>query len=71
MVNLRKTNTTLPSTLTLKPYSAAPNIHDSMFCISRIKPLKPVISALDQKAYSEPLIVSFLVEHSEPFTATL
>ena len=44
MVNLCKTNATLPSTLSLKsfvqsslqecniPYGAAPNIHDSMFC---------------------------------------
>ena len=81
MVNLRKTNTTLPSTLSLKssaqsslqecniPYGAAPNIHDSMFCNSRKKPLKPVISALDRKAHSEALIVSFLAEHSMPFPA--
>ena len=81
MVNLRKTNTTLPSTSSLKsffqsslqecniPYHAAPNIHDSMFCNSRKKPLKPVISALDRKAHSEALIVSFLAEHSILFTA--
>ena len=82
MVNLRKTNTTLPTTLSLKssvqsslqecniPYVAAPNIQDSMFCNSRKKPLKPVISALNRKAHSEALIVSFLAEHSMPFTAT-
>ena len=81
MVNLCKTNAKLPSTLSLKssvqsslqecniPYGAAPNIHDSMFCNSRKKPLKPVISALDRKAHSEALIVSFLAEHSMPFTA--
>ena len=80
MVNLRKTNTTLPSTLSLKsffqsslqecniPYGAAPNIHDSMFCNSRKKPLKPVISVLDQKAHSEELTVSFLAEHLISFT---
>ena len=82
MVNLCKTNTTLTSTLSLKssvqsslqecniPYGAAPNIHDSMFCNNRKKPLKPVISALDRKAHSEVLIASFLGEHSMPFTAT-
>ena len=81
MVNLCKTNTTLPSTLPLKssvqsslqecniPYCAAPNIHDSIFCNSRRKPLKPVISALDRKAHSEALIVSLLAEHSMPFPA--
>ena len=81
MINIRKTNTTLPSTPFLKSfvqsslqecnilYVAAPNIHDSMFCNSRKKPLKPVISALDQKAHSEALIVSFLAEHSMLFTA--
>ena len=50
-------------------YGAAPNIHDSMFCNSRKKPLKPVISALDRKAHSEALIVSFLAGHLKPFTA--
>ena len=50
-------------------YDAAPKIHDSMFCNSRKKPLKPVISGINQKAHSEVLIVSFLAEHSMPFTA--
>ena len=52
------------------PYAAAPNIHDSMFCNSRKKPLKPAICALNGKAHSEALIVSFLAEHSMPFTFT-
>ena len=66
----------MPSTLSLKssvksslqdyniPYGAAANIHDLMFCNSRKKALKPVISALDRKAHFEGLIVSFLAEHS-------
>ena len=82
MVNFRKTNTTLSSTLSLNssvqsslqecniPYSAAPNTHDSMFCNSRKKPLKPVTSALNRKAHSQALILSFFAKHSMPFTAT-
>ena len=81
IVNLRKKNTTFPSTLSLKSsvqssvqecnisYGAARNIRDSMFCNSRKKLLKPVISALDPKAHSEALIVSFYAEYSMPFTA--
>ena len=39
------------------PYGTSPNIHDSMFCDSRKKLLKPVMSALDRKTHSEALIV--------------
>ena len=76
---LRKTNTTLPSTLhpnlpssssayTL-PYRTAPNVHDNQICDSiRKNPLPPAISLNDRKAHAEAFLVSFIAEHSLPFS---
>ena len=81
VIKLKKTNTTLPSTLTSKPsetstsvicslpYGAAPNVHDGEACQSiRKDPLPLIVSLDDRKAHTEAFLVSFMAEHSLPFT---
>ena len=82
VIKLRKTNTVLPSTLTLNqtglststcslPYGTAPNIHDSQVCENiRKNLLPPAASVSDRKAHAEAFLVSFMPEHSLPFTLT-
>lgn len=81
VIKLKKTNTTLPSTFNLNPssealtsscslpYGTAPNIHDGQACHSKRKdPLPRIVSFEDRKAHNEAFIVSFMAEHSLPFT---
>ena len=53
------------------PYGTAPNVHDNQTCEARReKSLPPLVGLLDRKAHTEAFLVSFLAEHSLPFTIT-
>ena len=71
-------NSTLPSHLNLGgqddgacnlPYGAAPNIHSDAHCSARAEVTLPRLPSFqDRLAHNEAFLVSFLVEHTLPFT---
>ena len=47
----------------------APNVHDEATCTSRKEnSIRKIVSAEDREAHAQAFVVSFIAEHSLPFT---
>ena len=68
-LRIESTSNDNPSSLCEIPYGAPPNVHNSQACKSRRKTLLPsIVSLKDRKSHTEAFVVSFMTEHSLPFT---
>ena len=79
LLEIKTSNTTIPSSFLSSAsipvqecnmaYAAPPNVHDARICGREAKqPLQTVASLQDQKSLAEAFVVSFLAEHTLPFT---